>query len=85
MLIMDYARSPFRDFETYLRIVVGLDEDDNQLSLKHCISYFITYEIPQCIYWIKHISEVVNKIGDHEGTLHIEYADITKKTKLFLN
>ena len=28
MLIMGYARSPFRDFETYVRIVVGLDEDD---------------------------------------------------------
>ena len=27
MLIMDYARSPFRDFEGYLRLVVGLDED----------------------------------------------------------
>ena len=31
---MGYARSPFRDFENYLRIVVGLDEDDNQLILK---------------------------------------------------
>ena len=27
VLIMGYARSPFRDFESYLRIVVGLDED----------------------------------------------------------
>ena len=30
MLLMGYARSPFRDFENYLRIVVGLDEDDIQ-------------------------------------------------------
>ena len=30
---MGYARSLFRDFEIYLRIVVGLDEDDIQLIL----------------------------------------------------
>ena len=29
-----YSRSPFRDFESYLRIVVGLDEEDIQLILK---------------------------------------------------
>ena len=28
IFLMGYARSPFRDFESYLRIVVGLDEDD---------------------------------------------------------
>ena len=28
ILLMDYARSRFRDFESYVRIVVGLDEDD---------------------------------------------------------
>ena len=32
MLIMGYARSPFRDIEIYLRIVVGLDENDIQLT-----------------------------------------------------
>ena len=31
ILLMGYARSPFRDFESYFRIVVGLDEDDIQL------------------------------------------------------
>ena len=31
ILIMAYARSPFPDFESFLRIVVGLDEDDFQL------------------------------------------------------
>ena len=30
MLLFGYARSPFRDFEIYLRIVVDLDEDDIQ-------------------------------------------------------
>ena len=27
IFLMDYAKSPFRDFESYPRIVVGLDED----------------------------------------------------------
>ena len=30
----NYATSLFRDFESYLGIVVGLDEDDIQLFLK---------------------------------------------------
>ena len=34
ILLMGYARSPFRDFESYLRIVVGLEENDIQLILK---------------------------------------------------
>ena len=32
--IMDYVHSPIRDFESYLRIAVGLDEDDIQFLLK---------------------------------------------------
>ena len=31
LLLKGYAQSPFRDFESYLRAVVGLDEKDNQL------------------------------------------------------
>ena len=34
ILLMGYARSPFRDFESYLRIVVGLEEDNIRLTLK---------------------------------------------------
>ena len=34
MIILAYAKSPFRDFETYLRIVVRLDEEDFQLFQK---------------------------------------------------
>ena len=43
---MGYARSPFQDFESYLRIVVVLDEDDIQLILKQYNSNFVTYEMP---------------------------------------
>ena len=34
MLLMGYATSLFRDFESYLRIVFGLDEDDTWLISK---------------------------------------------------
>ena len=33
MLFMGQARSPFQDFECYLRIVVGLDDHDIQIIL----------------------------------------------------
>ena len=33
ILLMGYARSLFRDFESYLRIVVGLEEDNIRLIL----------------------------------------------------
>ena len=42
---MGYAGSLFRDFESYFRIVVGLDKDDIQLILRHYNSSFVTYEI----------------------------------------
>ena len=34
IILMAYARPPFRNFEGCLRIVIGLDEDDIQLFLK---------------------------------------------------
>ena len=81
---MDYVRSPFQDFESYLRIVVGSDEDDIQLILKQHNSYFVTYELPPGNYTIKDISEVVYTMGDYEVTLQTEYDDFAMKTKLIL-
>ncbi len=34
IILMGYARSPFRGFTSYLKSVDGLDEDDVQLILK---------------------------------------------------
>ena len=82
MLLMGYARSPFRDFENYLRIVVGLDDVGIQFFLKTYESNLITKEKLPGIYSIQDISDVVYTMGDHEGTLQIEYDDITMKTKL---
>ena len=80
---MGYARSPFRDFESYLRIVVVLDEDDIQLILKQNKSKFISYERTPGIYQIKDISEVVYKLGYQEETLQIEYDNMSMKTNFF--
>ena len=82
ILLMGYASSPFRDFETYLRTFVGLDEDVIRLLLKQKISNFNTYEIPPGMHSIKDISEVVYTMGDQEETLKIEYDDRRMKTKI---
>ena len=42
ILLIGYARSPFRDFKSCFRIVVGLDEDDIELILKQYNSNFVT-------------------------------------------
>ena len=83
MLLMGYARS-FRDFESYLRIVAGLGEGDIQLVLKQYHSNFVSYEISPGIYSIEDISVVVFTMEDHEGTLQIEYDDISSERKLIL-
>ena len=83
ILLVGYARSPFRDFESYLRIVVELGEDDIQNILKQYNSNFITYQLSPGIYTIKDISKSVYTMSDYEGTLQIEYDDDTMKTKLF--
>ena len=81
---MGYAWSPIRDFESFVRIVVGLDENDFQWILKPYNSKIPIYEKSPGIYIIKDISEVVYTIRDHEGTLQIEYNDMSMKTKPIL-
>ena len=80
---MGYARSLFRYFESYLRIVVGLDERDIQLILKQYNSIFVSCELLPRIYTIKDMSKGVYTMGDHKGTLQIEYDDISMKQNLF--
>ena len=53
IIILGYNRSPFRDFESCLRIVVGLDEDDVQLFLKQYNSKFVIYEFLPEVYSIE--------------------------------
>ena len=82
--LMGYAIFPFRDFENYLRVVVGLDEDDIQMISKQHNSFFIIYELSLGTYTTKDNSEAVHTMDDHEGNLQIEYGDISMKTKLTL-
>ena len=55
ILLSRYSASPFRDFESYLRLVIGLDEEDIQLILKEYNSHFITYDLTPGIYTIQDI------------------------------
>ena len=84
ILLTGYANSSFRDFESYLRIFVGLEEDDIQLILKQYNEKFLTYELDPGNYNIEDIQKAVYFLGDHEGTLQIGYDDLNKKVKLDL-
>ena len=81
ILLLNNSRSQFRDFESYLRIRVGLDEEDIQLFLKEYNSHFITYELSPGIYTIKDVSDVVQTFSGHSDIIEIEYNDISMKTK----
>ena len=82
MILMGYAQSSFGDFKSHLRIVVGLDEDDNQQILKQNISYFFICEKPPGFCFIKDLLETIYTMGNDEETLQIEYDDFSMKTKI---
>ena len=84
ILLLNYSRSQFRDFESYLRIRVGLDEEDIQLILKEYNSHFITYELSPGIYTIEDISDAVHTFSGHSEIIEVEYNDISMKTKIIL-
>ena len=84
ILLLGYSRSLFRDFESYLRIVIGLDGEDFQLILKQNNSHFVTYELTPGIYTIQDISDTVHTFSGHSEIIEIEYDDITMKTKIIL-
>ena len=82
--LLGYTRSPFQEFESYLRIAVGLDEEDIQLILKQCNSHFITYYLTPGVYTIQDISDTVHTFSGHSEIIQIENDDITMKTKIIL-
>ena len=82
-----YTSSVFQDFESFLRTQIDLIEDDVKLVLDEYNSSFITYELEPGIYTFKDISEALFNILQSEypgpsNVIHIEYDDITMKTKL---
>ena len=84
ILLLNYSRSQFRDFESYLRIRVGLDEENINLILKEYNLHFITSELSPGIYTIKDISDVVQTFSGHSDIIEIGYDDISMKTKIIL-
>ena len=82
ILLKAYGNSSFRDFESYLRIFAGLEEDDIQLILKQYNEKFVTYELDPGNYTIEDIQKAVYFLGDHKGTLQIGYDELNKKVKL---
>ena len=83
-LLLGYARSLFQDFESYLRIIVDLPEEDIQVILKEYNSHFITYELTPGTYSIQDISDTIHTFSGHMETIQIEYDDISMKTKFIL-
>ena len=71
ILLLNYSRSQLRNFESYLRIRVGLDEEDIQLILKDYNSHFITYELTPGCYTIKDISDAVHTFSGHSEIIEI--------------
>ena len=84
ILSYGFTRSRFRDFESYLRIVIGLDEKDIQLILKEYNSHFITYELPPGIYSIQDISDTIYNFSINNESIQVEYDDVSMKTKIIL-
>ena len=84
ILLLGYTASPFRDFESYLRLLIGLDEEGIQLILKEYNSHFITYELTPGIYTIQDVSEAIKTFSGHQGTIQLEYDDISMRTTIVL-
>ena len=58
MLLLGFARSRFRHFENYFRVVVSLDKDDIQFFLKQYKSKFVTFDLSPGNYRIKDNSKL---------------------------
>ena len=84
LLLLGYSRSLFQDFESYLRIAVGLYEEYIQLVLKQNISHFITYELTPGIYTIQDSSDTIHTFSGLSEIIEIGYDDVAMKTKFIL-
>ena len=62
----------------------GLDEDGIRLVLKQYNANLVTYELDPGVYTTGDLQEAVYPLGDHEGTIQIEYDGLSKETKPIL-
>ena len=84
ILLFGYCASSFRDFESCLRLVIGLDEEDIQLILKEYNSHFITYQLTPGIYTMQDISDAIKTFSGPEVTIELVYDDITRRATIVL-
>ena len=84
IFLFGHSASSFRDFESYLRLIVGLDEEDIQLILKEYNSHFVTYELTPGIYTIHDISDAIQTFTGHQEIIQLEYNEISKRTTIVL-
>ena len=61
-LLLGYVKSPFRDFESYLGTLFGLDGEDVHLILKHFNSKIITNGISPGIYAFKDLLKFLQEV-----------------------
>ena len=98
-LLLIYMHTPFRDFESLLRMYSLLDENDVQFILKQYNSNFIRYNIPPVTYTFKDLSDVFsrgfknefelkkvqpNHKHDESDSIIIQSDNVTLITKLIL-
>ena len=66
LLLRGYVHSPIRDFESYFRILTGLDEDDIQLRIKQNNSKFTKCIIPPGVYTFRDLSGNLSRSFENE-------------------
>ena len=84
ILLFGYCASSFRDFESCLRLLIGLDEEDIQLILKEYNSHFITYQLTAGIYTMQDISDAIKTFSGHGVTIELVYDEITRRATIVL-
>ena len=80
-LLLSHTQSSFRDFESYLRNLTGLKEDDIQSILKQYNSNFIRFESSPGFYTFKDISAVLSREFEKEFEIRGEIQPNTKYDK----
>ena len=88
-VVAGYTSSILQNFETYLRAVVGLVEDDFRLVLEEYNSSFISYELQPGLYTFKDLCEVLSRklqleFDGVENATDIEFDDYNMKNKLLI-
>ena len=83
IILLGYARSPFRDFKINLRIVIGSDENDIEIILKQYNEKFITYELSPGIYTIKDSAKLFTQKAITKGLYKLNIMMLPWKRNLF--